>query len=115
MNNTALLYRSSPFTGLVRHGRSDTPLVRDSDIEAEWRSVTRLELEVQIRSGDYFVNLATVLDALGRNIDEALRKLEALTHFEENGEVCPANWEEGEEGMVETHESVSGYLAKHHS
>jgi peroxiredoxin 2/4 len=51
---------------------------------------------------------------LGRNIDEALRMLEALTHFEENGEVCPANWEEGDEAMVESHESVSGYLAKHH-
>jgi peroxiredoxin 2/4 len=52
---------------------------------------------------------------LGRNIDEALRMLEALSHFEENGEVCPANWEEGDEAMVESHESVSGYLAKHHN
>ena len=51
---------------------------------------------------------------LGRNIDEALRMLESLIHFEENGEVCPANWEEGDDAMVETHESVSGYLAKHH-
>ena len=52
---------------------------------------------------------------LGRNIDEALRMVEALNHFEENGEVCPANWEEGDEAMVETQDSVSGYLAKHHS
>jgi peroxiredoxin (alkyl hydroperoxide reductase subunit C) len=52
---------------------------------------------------------------LGRNIDEALRMVEALTHFEEEGEVCPANWEEGDEAMVESHESVSGYLAKHHA
>jgi len=52
---------------------------------------------------------------LGRNIDEALRMLEALTHFEENGEVCPANWEEGDDAMLETQESVSGYLAEHHS
>jgi peroxiredoxin 2/4 len=52
---------------------------------------------------------------LGRNIDEALRMLEALSHFEENGELCPANWEEGDEAMVESHESVSGYLAKHHN
>ncbi len=50
---------------------------------------------------------------LGRNVDEALRMLEALSHFEEHGEVCPANWEEGDEAMVESHESVSGYLAKH--
>jgi len=50
---------------------------------------------------------------LGRNVDEALRMLEALSHFEEVGEVCPANWKEGDEAMVESQESVSGYLAKH--
>ncbi len=36
---------------------------------------------------------------LGRNIDEALRMLEALQHLEKNGEVCPANWHEGQKGM----------------
>jgi len=49
---------------------------------------------------------------LGRSIDEALRILDALRHVEEYGEVCPANWEEGDEAMVETHESVSHYLGK---
>jgi peroxiredoxin (alkyl hydroperoxide reductase subunit C) len=49
---------------------------------------------------------------LGRNIDEAIRMVDALAHFEDKGEVCPANWEEGDEAMVESHESVSGYLAK---
>ncbi len=49
---------------------------------------------------------------LGRSIDEALRILDALRHVEEYGEVCPANWEEGDEAMVETHESVSNYLGK---
>jgi alkyl hydroperoxide reductase subunit AhpC len=32
---------------------------------------------------------------LGRNIDEAVRIVEALQFFEKNGEVCPANWHEG--------------------
>ncbi len=32
---------------------------------------------------------------LGRNVDEALRMVKALQFFEENGEVCPANWQEG--------------------
>lgn len=32
---------------------------------------------------------------LGRNIDEAVRIVEALQYFEKNGEVCPANWKEG--------------------
>ncbi len=32
---------------------------------------------------------------LGRSVDEALRMVQALQHFETNGEVCPANWKEG--------------------
>lgn len=47
---------------------------------------------------------------LGRSIDEAIRMVDALIHFEDKGEVCPANWHEGEEAMVESHESVSNYL-----
>jgi len=50
---------------------------------------------------------------LGRNINEVLRMVEALQFHEENGEVCPANWEEGKEGMKENAESVAGYLATH--
>ena len=48
---------------------------------------------------------------LGRNIDEALRMVDALQHFEENGEVCPANWSKGKDAMKENHESVANYLA----
>lgn len=50
---------------------------------------------------------------LGRSVKETLRMVDALQFFEENGEVCPADWHEGEEGMKETHEGVSAYLAKH--
>ena len=50
---------------------------------------------------------------LGRNVDEALRMIDALHHFEENGEVCPANWSKGEEAMKESHEGVADYLSKH--
>jgi len=50
---------------------------------------------------------------LGRSIHEALRMVEALRFSEEHGEVCPADWEEGKEGMKETHESVARYLATH--
>lgn len=49
---------------------------------------------------------------LGRNVDEALRMVDALQFFEENGEVCPANWTKGAEGMKATHEGVAEYLAK---
>ncbi|MBC8314563.1 MAG: peroxiredoxin [Bacteroidales bacterium] len=50
---------------------------------------------------------------LGRSVDEALRMVDALQHFEEYGEVCPANWKEGEDAMKATQEGVSDYLSKH--
>jgi len=49
---------------------------------------------------------------LGRNIDETLRTLDALIFNEQNGEVCPANWAAGKQGMAATHEGVATYLAK---
>lgn len=49
---------------------------------------------------------------LGRNVDEALRMVDALQFTEEFGEVCPANWRKGEEGMKPTAEGVASYLAK---
>lgn len=50
---------------------------------------------------------------LGRNIDEALRMLDALQYLEEHGEVCPANWKSGDDAMSPTSEGVADYLAKH--
>lgn len=50
---------------------------------------------------------------LGRNVDEALRMVDALQFFEQHGEVCPANWKAGEEGMKPSAEGVAKYLAKH--
>lgn len=50
---------------------------------------------------------------LGRSVDEAIRMVDALQFFEENGEVCPANWHKGDEAMKPTAEGVSSYLAKH--
>lgn len=48
---------------------------------------------------------------LGRNVDEAIRMVDALQFFEEKGEVCPANWEKGKSGMSATHSGVAEYLA----
>lgn len=50
---------------------------------------------------------------LGRNVDEALRMVDALQFVEENGEVCPANWHKGDEGMKDSFEGVADYLSKH--
>ena len=47
---------------------------------------------------------------LGRNIDEMLRMVDALQFHEEHGEVCPAQWEKGKEGMKDNPEGVAKYL-----
>ncbi|MDQ1770467.1 redoxin domain-containing protein [Labilibaculum sp. A4] len=49
---------------------------------------------------------------LGRSVDEAIRMVDALQHFEENGEVCPANWNKGKEAMQATADGVAEYLSK---
>ena len=49
---------------------------------------------------------------LGRNVDEAIRMVDALQFFEENGEVCPANWQKGDDGMKASHVGVAEYLSK---
>lgn len=50
---------------------------------------------------------------IGRSVDEILRTLDALQYTEEHGEVCPANWKEGDEAMRPTAEGVASYLSKH--
>lgn len=62
---------------------------------------------------DNIVRHAVVNDLpLGRNVDEAIRMLDALQFTEENGDVCPANWNKGEEAMTPTAEGVAKYLSK---
>lgn len=50
---------------------------------------------------------------LGRSVIEALRMLDAVQFSDTHGEVCPANWQEGEEAMKPTAEGVADYLAKY--
>ena len=50
---------------------------------------------------------------LGRNIDEMLRMVDALQFHEEHGDVCPANWSKGKEGMKASTAGVADYLANH--
>ena len=50
---------------------------------------------------------------LGRNIDEMLRMVDALQFHEQNGEVCPAQWEKGKEGMDASPQGVAKYLSEH--
>jgi len=48
---------------------------------------------------------------LGRNVNEYLRLIDALTHVQEKGEVCPANWEEGKDAMKANRNSTAEYLS----
>ncbi len=49
---------------------------------------------------------------LGRSVAEAIRMVDALQYFEENGEVCPADWHAGDEAMSATADGVASYLEK---
>lgn len=50
---------------------------------------------------------------LGRNVNEALRVLDALRFHELRGDVCPANWSEGDEGIDESQDGIVDYLSKY--
>ena len=50
---------------------------------------------------------------IGRNVAEYLRLIDAFTHVQEKGEVCPANWEEGKDAMNANRDGVANYLSSH--
>ena len=50
---------------------------------------------------------------LGRNIDEMIRMVDTMLFTNEHGEVCPAGWSKGDEGMKASTEGVAEYLGKH--
>lgn len=50
---------------------------------------------------------------LGRNVKEFMRLIDAYTHVQEKGEVCPANWEEGKDAMQANRQGTAAYLASH--
>lgn len=49
---------------------------------------------------------------LGRNVDEMIRMVDALQFTEQHGEVCPAGWQKGKQGMNASPEGVARYLAE---
>jgi len=49
---------------------------------------------------------------LGRNVDEMLRMVDALQFHQDHGEVCPAGWKQGDQGMKANPEGVASYLAE---
>jgi peroxiredoxin 2/4 len=100
-------------------GQVNYPLVADLDKKISQSYEVLLEGGVALRGlflidQQGVVRHALVNDLpLGRNVDEALRVLDALQFTEVHGEVCPANWKQGEEAMKPTAKGVAEYLAKH--
>ena len=99
-------------------GRIGYPLVSDLT-RGIARSYGVLHNEEQALRGLFLIDKEGVIRhavvndlPLGRNIDEAIRMVDALQFTEKHGEVCPANWSAGKAGMKETAESVASYLAK---
>ncbi|WP_213520058.1 peroxiredoxin [Nonlabens sp.] len=92
------------------------------DIEVEYND----ELEDNVLVGDNVTYRATYLIdeegtvfhegvnhmPVGRNVNEFLRMIDAYTHVQKNGEVCPANWEEGKEAMGANRNATAEYLSK---
>ena len=100
-------------------GNVQFPLVADLDKNISRQYGVLLDAGIALRGTflidrDGVIRHAVVNDLpLGRNIDEALRMVDALQFFEKHGDVCPANWQEGKEAMKPTAEGVADYLSKH--
>ena len=110
---------TSPDQGGI--GQVKYPLVADLSKKISKKYGVLLGKEVALRGlflidKEGVVRHALVNDLpLGRSVDEALRLVDALQFTEEHGEVCPANWREGEDAMKLSAEGVAEYLAKHAS
>lgn len=82
---------------------------RDFDVLVENDGVALRGLFLLDKSG--VVHHATLNNLpLGRNVDEALRMVEALQFTEKHGEVCPANWTQGEKSMKPNQEGLKAYF-----
>jgi len=96
------------------------PLVADVKHEiAQAYGVEHPQAGVALR-GSFLIDKAGIVQhmvinnlPLGRNVDEMLRMVDALQFTEEHGEVCPAGWNKGDEGMKPSAAGVASYLAKH--
>jgi len=98
-------------------GAVDYPLVADITKTISRDYGVLLNDSVALR-GTFLIDKEGVIQSmvvnnlpLGRNIDEAIRMVDALQHTEQHGEVCPAGWNKGDEAMVPTSDGVAKYLS----
>jgi peroxiredoxin (alkyl hydroperoxide reductase subunit C) len=100
-------------------GRIGFPLVADLTKEISKNYDVLLEAGVALRGSflidaDGTVRHAVINDLpLGRNIDEMLRMVDTMLFTNEHGEVCPAGWVKGDDGMKPSTDGVAEYLASH--
>ena len=84
-------------------------ITRNYDVEVEGAGIAYRGLFLIDKNG--IVRHQTVNDLpLGRNIDEVLRLLDALQFTEEHGEVCPANWNQGDKSMKPNQQGLTEYF-----
>lgn len=104
------------------------PLLADSTrLLAEELDILDYDMFDEESDGDYVSYRATYLIdeegkvfhesvndmPLGRNVVEYLRMVDAYSHIQKYGEVCPANWQEGKDAMKADAASTAEYLSKH--
>ena len=99
-------------------GQVQFPLVSDLTKEIARSYGVLLPGGVALR-GTFLIDRAGIVQSqhvnnlpLGRNVDEALRLVDALQFHEEHGEVCPAGWQKGQAGMTASPTGVAKYLAE---
>jgi len=100
-------------------GQIDFPLVADTNQKIMKKYGVKHPASIALR-GSFLIDKEGVVRhqvvndlPLGRDVDEMLRLVDALQFHEEHGEVCPAGWNKGDEGMKDTAAGVADYLAKH--
>jgi peroxiredoxin (alkyl hydroperoxide reductase subunit C) len=100
-------------------GRVGYPLVADLTKQISKDYDVLLDGGVALRGSflidaDGTIRHAVINDLpLGRNIDEMIRMVDTMIFTNEHGEVCPAGWQKGDEGMKPTTDGVANYLADH--
>lgn len=100
-------------------GQIDFPLVADTDQKIMQKYGVKHPASVALR-GSFLIDKEGIVRhqvvndlPLGREVDEILRLVDALQFHEEHGEVCPAGWQKGDEGMKADADGVAEYLARH--
>lgn len=99
-------------------GQVQYPLVADltKNIARDYDVLTNESVALRgtfLIDQDFTVRHQIVNDLpLGRSIEEALRMVDSLIFFQQNGEVCPAGWNKGKEGMKPDSTGVASYLEK---